>query len=192
MLHRRTSLKVSLGIPVCNITLLTPGTTDFYRSLGCQQLSDLVLEEPQGTNEIFGSNAAQRVQLLILERLPLFLEYHNKATQVTTWLSEKGNFVVRTFKEVVVTRSINFAGAKSIISIKTSATTRRMGQGPMELWLADNMQVDMYEIATSLGHSLFSMWKVHHALLLMTILSSDLQTLQRRGFNSKYKDYSHH
>ena len=142
-------------------------------------------------NEIFGNNAAHRVRSLILERLPLFLEYHNKATLVTMWLSERGNFVVRTFKEVVVTRSIDFAGVKSSISIKMSATTRRRVEGPIELWLGNGMQVDMYEIATSLGHSIFSMWKVHHALLLMTMLSSDLQTLQRRGFNGEYKGSSH-
>jgi len=168
----------------------TSETVDFYRSLGCKQLSDLVLEVPRGTNEIFGSKAAQGVRSLILERLPFFLEHHGNATQVTTWLSEKGNFIVRMFKEVMTTRSIDFAGAKSTISVVTSATTRRKGQGPMELWLADNTRMDMYEIATSLGHSLFRTWKVHHALLLMTILSSDLHTLWRRGYNSEFKDSS--
>ncbi|KAF9650775.1 hypothetical protein BDM02DRAFT_3140374 [Thelephora ganbajun] len=157
----------------------------FYRSLGCKQLGDLVREEYQTTQEIYGDKMAQQVRSLILERLPLFLHEHTHAiTRVSlAWLNNERNFVVRTFGRVMVTRNINLTGIKSSKTIERSAIARRKGQGAIQLWLAGNMRVDMYEVATSLHRLLFDTYKVNDALLFMMLLSMDLRSLRRRGYN---------
>ena len=79
-------------------------------------------------------------------------------------------------------RSIRFAGVVSSVSVETSAAARWEGKGGIELWLTDNIQqVDLYEVAASLCRLLFNTRKANDALLLMTILSSDLRTLRKRG-----------
>lgn len=87
-------------------------------------------------------------------------------------------------------RGLNFAGVKSFKSIETSAIAMREGRGAIQLWLAGNSQVDMYEVATSLCRLLFNTYKVNDALLFMTILSTDLRALRRRGYNGDYEVFS--
>ena len=101
------------------------------------------------------------------------------------WLNNEKNFVVRAFGKVTVTRRLSFAGAKSTTSIETSAIAKREGKGAIQLWLSGNAQVDMYEVATSLCRLLFNTYKVNDALLFMTILSTDLPALRRRGYNGE-------
>ena len=134
---------------------------------------------------------AHEVRSLILERLPLFLHEHtHAATRVPfSWLNNEKNFIVRTFGKVTVKRSLNFSGAKSSKSIETSAIARREGKGAIQLWLAGNAQVDMYEVATSLCRLLFDTYRVNDALLFMTILSTDLRALRRRGYNGDWNDF---
>lgn len=164
-------------------------TAGFYQSLGCRRLSDLIQEEYQTTQEIHGHKTAKEVRSLILERLPLFLHEHtHAATRVPlTWLNKERNFIVRTFGRVSVTKTLDFAGVKSSRFIETSAIARREGEGPIELWLAGNARVDMYEVATSLCRLLFDTYRINDALLFMTILSMDLHALQRRGYNGNYE-----
>ena len=157
-------------------------TIDFYRSLGCERLGDLIREELQGMKETAGSIMAQQFRSLILERLPLFVEHDHTAAEVTTWLNDEGNFTIRTFKKFTVTRSIDYAGGRSFIPIEPSAAARRGDEVGIELWLVDNAHVDMYDVATSLCRLLFDARKPNDALLLATMLSSDLQTLRKRGY----------
>ena len=159
--------------------------TGFYQYLGCKCLSDLVREDYRTAQEIYGHRTALEVRSLILERLPLFLHEHTHATTRVpyAWLNNDKNFVVRTFGKITVTRSLNFAGAKSSKALETSAIARREGKSAIQLWLAGNAQVDMYEVATSLCRLLFDKYKVNDALLFMTILSTDLRSLRRRGYN---------
>jgi hypothetical protein len=91
------------------------------------------------------------------------------------------------FGKFTVTRSLNFAGTTTSKSIETSAVARREGKGAIELWLASGVQVDMYEVATSLCRLLFDTYRVNDALLFMMILSTDLRALQRRGYNGSYE-----
>lgn len=164
------------------------GTIDFYGSLGCKRLGDLVREELQGTEGTPGRETASKVRSRILERLPFFLEHNSAAIRATEWLKDEGNFTIRTFKKFTVTRSIKFAGAKSTISIEASAAARLEGKGGIELWLIDDFErVDMYEVAAPLCRLLFNTRKANDALLLMTILSSDLDTLWKRGYPGNHK-----
>ena len=162
-------------------------TIDFYRSLGCKRLGDLIRDELQGTKETTGSNTAKEVRSLVLGRLPLFFEHNRTANQVATWLEIEGNFIIRTFRNLTVVRSVNFAGAKSSIPIETSAAAKWKDH-KVELWVIDNyQQVDKYEIAASLCRLLFNTRKANDALLLMTIFSSELSTLWKRGYPGTYE-----
>lgn len=137
--------------------------------------------------EATDSNTARSVRSLVLERLPLFLQHHSGVTDLTAWLNDKGNFIVRAFGKLSATRSIDFAGAKISISIDPSAVADRQGEGGVELWLATNVEVDMYDVAASLLRLILDAHKVNDVFLFAMILSTDLYTLQRRGYNGDYE-----
>ena len=161
----------------------------FYEFLGCKRLSELVREEYPKAEEIPRHKEAQRVRTLVLERLPLFLyEHTHAATRVPfAWLNDEKNFVVKTLGKVTVTRSLVFSDVKLSKIIETSAIARREGKGAIQLWLAGNVKVDMYDVATSLCRLLFNTYKVNDALLFMTILLTDLPALQRRGYDGDFE-----
>ncbi|CDO69003.1 hypothetical protein BN946_scf184834.g10 [Trametes cinnabarina] len=158
----------------------------FYMELGCRRLSGLVREDYQTRNPLVGPDTrAARIRALILERLPLFLHEHTHTkTRVSySWLNNKDNFIVKTFSGLIVTKTLQFGEKRVSKSQDASAVARRIGRGPIELWLAGIDQVDMYEVATSMCRLLFESPKVNDALLFMTILSTDLRALRRRGYN---------
>ncbi|KAA1478156.1 hypothetical protein DENSPDRAFT_659742 [Dentipellis sp. KUC8613] len=158
---------------------------EFYIALGSRRLSSLVKEEYKTTSELPSSQVASDTRALILERLPLFLHEHSHSkTKVSySWLSKGNNFVVRTFGKLQVTRSLNYGDIRLSRSLDASAAAKTDGRGPVELWLSGNTQVDMYEVSVSLCKLLFNELKVNDALLFMTILSTNLKALKRRGYN---------
>ncbi|KAI0637255.1 hypothetical protein C8Q77DRAFT_1216014 [Trametes polyzona] len=157
----------------------------FYLELGCRRLGSLVREEYQNRNEVVGSRKAAETRALILERLPLFLHEHTHTqTKVSyTWLNNEKNFIVKTYGKLTVTKTLQFGDKRLSKSQDASAVARRIGRGPIELWLAGHDAVDMYEVSTSMCRLLFDAPKVNDALLFMTILSTDLRALRRRGYN---------
>ncbi|TBU28918.1 hypothetical protein BD311DRAFT_721461 [Dichomitus squalens] len=159
---------------------------EFYADLGCRRLSTLVREQYHTSGEVIGSRKAAETRALILERLPLFLHEHTHTkTRVSySWLNNDKNFVVKTFGKLTVTKTLQFDAKVASKSQDASAVARRVSSnGPIELWLAGNDQVDMYEVSTSMCRLLFTSPKVNDALLFMTILSTDLRALRRRGYN---------
>lgn len=158
----------------------------FYAQLGSRRLSSLVKEEYQPSAEIKQSKIAADARALILERLPLFLHEHSHArTRVSySWLTSTVNFVVKTYGKLSVTKSLTFGDLRLSRKQDASAVAQRIGNtGPIQLWLAGNAQIDMYEVAISLNRLLFDAPKANDALLFMTILSTDLKALKRRGYN---------
>lgn len=98
--------------------------------------------------EVKDSKISREIRALILERLPLFLHEHTHArTKVPfSWINNEKNFVVRTFGKLSVTKHLSFGSLKLAKSQDASAAGKRQGaNGPIELWLAGNAQVDMYE-----------------------------------------------
>ena len=87
------------------------------------------------------------MRALVLERLPLFLHEHTHARPRVqySWLNKEKNFVVRTFGKLIVTKSLHFGTVRLSRNQDASAATKRNNWGPIELWLAGNAQVDMYE-----------------------------------------------
>ncbi|KAF9484470.1 hypothetical protein BDN70DRAFT_910674 [Pholiota conissans] len=157
----------------------------FYISLGSLRLSKVVREDYQMTGELHDSKTASETRALILERLPLFLHEHtHAATRVSfSWLSSNKNFIVRAFGKLGVVKTLNYGSLNLSRKQDASAVARRHGSGPIELWIAAHTQVDMYEVATSLNRLVFDSPKANDALLFMTILSTDLRSLKRRGYN---------
>lgn len=170
-------------------------------------------EEYQTTGELIGSKVAAETRSLILERLPLFLHEHtHAATRVPfTWLAANKNFGVRAFGKLGVVKSLHHGNLNVSRKQDASAVAQRSRSGLIELWIAGNAQVDMYEyvtnsvnshfgsqhlsisaheniyyrVATSLNRLIFDTPKANDALLFMTILSTDLRSLKRRGYNGK-------
>ncbi|KAG6857275.1 hypothetical protein H0H87_007108 [Tephrocybe sp. NHM501043] len=158
----------------------------FYSQLGSRRLSSLVKEEYQPSAEIKQSKIAAETRALILERLPLFLHEHSHArTRVSyTWLTSQVNFVVKTFGKLAVKKSLIFGDLRLSRQQDASAVASRTGNtGPINLWIAGNAQIDMYEVAISLNRLIFDAPRANDALLFMTILSTDLKALKRRGYN---------
>ncbi|KAG8215924.1 hypothetical protein J3R82DRAFT_7898 [Butyriboletus roseoflavus] len=157
----------------------------FYASLGSRRLSTVVREEYKVSNERSNTKTASDVRALVLQRLPLFLHEHTHTrTKVSlSWLSGAHNFTVKVFSKLVVSKTLDIGNSKTTRTLDASAAAKRLGTGPIELWLSDSTQVDMYEVATSLCRLLFEKAKVNDALLFMTILSTDLKALKRRGYN---------
>ncbi|KAJ6497900.1 hypothetical protein C8R45DRAFT_984590 [Mycena sanguinolenta] len=157
----------------------------FYMSLGSRRLSSLVREEYKTSAQSKDQQTATEIRALILERLPLFLHEHTHArTRVTyNWLNQEAHFIVTCFGKLSVTKTLDFGDIRTSRTQEASAAAKRIGSGPINLWLAGNAQVDMYEVATSLNRLLFDSPKTNDALLFMTILSTDLKALKRRGYN---------
>lgn len=121
--------------------------TGFYASLGSRRLSTVVREEYKVSHERSDSKVAADVRALVLERLPLFLHEHTHTrTKVSlSWLSGAHNFKVKMFAKLVVSKTLDIGTSKTTRTLDASAVAKRVGTGPIELWLSDNAQVDMYE-----------------------------------------------
>jgi len=126
------------------MTLVMPA---FYAELGSPRLSHLVREEYQTTAELQNSKTATEIRSLILERLPLFLHEHTHTrTRVSfSWLSADNNFVVKTFGKLSVVKALKYGELHVSKKQEVTAVTRRVASGPIQLWIAGNSQIDMYE-----------------------------------------------
>ena len=84
---------------------------------------------------------------MILERLPLFLHEHPQSlTEVSlNWLNKEKIFIIKVFGKLLVTKSLHHGDTCDSRSHEASAVAKREGNGPIELWLAGNKQVNMYE-----------------------------------------------
>lgn len=120
---------------------------EFYLQLGSKRLSALVQEEHEVTNEITNSPRATKLQAHIIERLPLFLHEHNHAKTKTSfsWLSSDKNFVVRAFGKISVVKSLKFGSVNLLKRQVASAVGPRVSRGPFQIWLANDVEPDMYE-----------------------------------------------
>lgn len=131
-----------------NLKDFSPSYPAFYAQLGSRRLSSLVKEEYQSSAEVKNSKIAVDTRALILERLPLFLHEHSHArTRVSySWLTSTINFVVKTYGKLSVTKSLTFGDLRLSRKQDASAVAQRTGNsGPIQLWIAGNAQIDMYE-----------------------------------------------
>ena len=118
-----------------------------YAELGSPRLSHLVQEEYQTAAELQNSKTATEIRSLILERLPLFLHEHTHTrTRVSfSWLSTKNNFILRAFGKLSVVKTLKYGELNLSKKEEATAVARRVDSGPIQLWIAGNAQIDMYE-----------------------------------------------
>jgi len=118
-----------------------------YLFLGSPRLSSLVKDHYRTSGEVPYSKISAETRHLILERLPLFLhEYPQSRTEVSLdWLNKEKNFIIKVFGKILVTKSLHHGDICDSKSHEASAVAKREGNGPIELWLAGNKQVNMYE-----------------------------------------------
>ncbi|KAF9451267.1 hypothetical protein P691DRAFT_796992 [Macrolepiota fuliginosa MF-IS2] len=157
----------------------------FYIELGSRRLSSLVKEDYLLGPEITSSRRAINTRTLILERLPIFLHEHNHARMKVSldWLQVETNFQVRTYGQIKVKKTLTNGKLHLERRQEASAVARRGVSQRIELLLANNAEIDMFEVAMCLNRFIFDTPKAHDALLFMTILSTDLRALKRRGYN---------
>ncbi|KAH9963432.1 hypothetical protein BGW80DRAFT_850444 [Lactifluus volemus] len=158
---------------------------ELYHVLGSPYLSSLVREDYKKSGEIPSSPMGTKTRDLILERLPLFLrECPQSRTKISfDWLNNEKNFVVTVFRKVLITRSLHHGDIHCSKSQEASVVADRQGKGPIELWLAENKEVHMYEVSTSLRRFILVSPTVNDTNLFMTILSMDREALKQRGYN---------
>ncbi|KAG8743102.1 hypothetical protein FRC10_000402 [Ceratobasidium sp. 414] len=158
----------------------------FYEKLGSKRLSVLIYEEYRSTGSQNNSTKrAQDMRTLVLERLPLFLHEHThlRCLIKPDWLAEEDHFQVSTVNKLQLTRNLSYGRGFSATQEASAAAKREGARGTVVLWLAENSQTDLYEVANSLCKVLFASHKINDSLLFMTILSTDLRALKRRGYN---------
>lgn len=159
---------------------------NFYLQLGSKRLSSLVKEKYNTSVELKDAKKSLDTRELILERLPLFLHEHSHGEQTRIkfeWLNSQENFSVKTFGKLEVEKSLTHDELRLYKKQEASAVASKTRTGSLQLWLAGHSQIDMYEVAVALCRYLFAAPKPNDALLLMTILSTDLKSLKRRGYN---------
>lgn len=107
----------------------------------------MVKEDHRTSAEVKTSRKAAEIRSLILERLPLFLHEHTHAKPRVpfSWLNNESNFVVRTFGKLTVIKTLTYGDIRSAKTQDTSAVAMRVARGPIELWLAGNDLIDMFE-----------------------------------------------
>ena len=120
---------------------------ELYFSLGSPRLSSLVREDYKTAGEVPYSKIGAETRHLILERLPLFLYEHPRSRIEVSldWLNKEKNFVVRVFRKLLVTKVLQHGEICISKSYEASAVAKRERKGPIELWLVENKQVNMYE-----------------------------------------------
>lgn len=151
----------------------------FYASLGCSYLSAAVKERCSDLREIPATKTCSEVQSLILERLPLFIHNYTDTKPKFTIPSSPDHLKVKACNRILVSKILVAGNVKRIKDVRATASSKG---DTIELWISDVANCDMYEVATSLCRILFGVSKTNATVLLGTILSADLEFLERRGF----------
>lgn len=147
----------------------------FYASLGCRYLSGVVKERYNVFCEIQDTEACDKLRSLILDRLPLFTQNYTDGKPRFTIPSSPNHLKVKACESILVSKTLELGDVERKTEVR--AIARREGEC-IELWIS---KLDMYEIATSLCRLLFGTNKMNATVLLGTILSADLNFLERRG-----------
>lgn len=162
---------------------------NLYLPLGSQSLSSLVEERyevsSQRTSE---SKRAGEVRALILERTPLFLfetrQSGNKQEirRDADWLKTALQVVEVGGDGLRLSRYLRFQGRQERDVQRASAMAQQNGR-KLELFIASNMNLDWFEVAAALNKHMLSRQRLQEVLLFMTLLSTSLRDLKRRGFH---------
>ncbi|KAH7101322.1 hypothetical protein BKA62DRAFT_743455 [Auriculariales sp. MPI-PUGE-AT-0066] len=147
----------------------------FYAQFGSPRLSGLIKEEYRVDIEVkdtAASGQAEQIRALIVERLPLFLN-DMRATSRSLELSWDG-YRSRQLLRV-------YGIARKVESQDVSASARHATPTSF----IQSASLDMYDVASGLCRLILKVPRSQDSLLLLTLLTTDLRSLRRRGYNSE-------
>lgn len=160
-----------------------------YSSLGSPKLSSLI-EERYATAGPVSTDTQQTnvVKAVVLERTPLFLfecrQNGNKGDirRDADWLKASLDVVEVGGQGLRLSRTLRFGNLQEQDVQKSSAMAQMEGKR-VKLFIASNTAIDWFEVASSLNRFLLSRQRLQEVLLFMTLLSTSLRDLKRRGFH---------
>ncbi|KAN0064579.1 hypothetical protein ACQY0O_002207 [Thecaphora frezii] len=159
-----------------------------YEQLGSPRLSMLVQEKYSAEGRLLESTRrSEEVKALVLERTPLFL--FEKRSSAKSEIRRDADWL-KTALEVVevdgaglrLTRTLRFGDVHEVNVQKSSAMASLRGT-KLTLFLSAAMEVDYFEVAMTLNKFLLTRQRLQEVLLFMTLLSTSLRNLKRRGFH---------
>ncbi|CAO1625305.1 unnamed protein product [Parajaminaea phylloscopi] len=162
---------------------------NLYRSLGSPLLSTLVEERYEmAGSSMPDSPKAREVRSLVLERTPLFLfETRQSGSRAdikhdAEWLKAALEVTEIGGDGLRLSRVLRFQGEQVRDVQRASATAQKEGS-KVRLFVASNTRIDWFEVAAALNKFLLSRQRLQEVLLFMTLLSTSLRDLKRRGFH---------
>ena len=156
--------------------------------LGAPRLSRLVEETYAAAGQIItDSSLCSEMKAVVLERTPLFIfekrqTAKNEIQRDADWLKANLQVVEVDGKGLRLTRQLRF-GALQVSNEQRCSAMASARQGKLVLYIASNLETDWFEVALSLSKHLLTRQRLQEVLLYMTLLSTSLRNLKRRGFH---------
>lgn len=156
--------------------------------LGVKRLSTLVEEKYAAAGQVrFDTQRCVEVAGIVLERTPLFIFEKRQSSKSEVrrdaeWLKSHLQLAQVDGRGLRLTRQLRF-GSINVSNEQRCSAMASLQSGKLTLYIAENMEVDWYEVAMALAKHLLSRQTLPDMLLYMTILSTSLRNLKRRGFH---------
>ncbi|KDE08540.1 hypothetical protein MVLG_01317 [Microbotryum lychnidis-dioicae p1A1 Lamole] len=160
--------------------------------LGASRISKLVAEGYRSSGEANpNSKRAHELHGIVVERTFLFLSERKQQygkgelRHDPDWIQSGGgkHLQVIEVRSIELVRTLSVGRTTKRHSQAASAFAKASSQGDLLLYIAGDVELDYYEVATALCRLLLSKQRANDTLLYMTILSTPLKALRRRGFN---------
>ncbi|KAI9718917.1 MAG: hypothetical protein M1812_003801 [Candelaria pacifica] len=153
---------------------------DFYWKLGAPLLSTIVQEQPRIGSVVEDQRGAIKLRRLVNERARLFLhDYPSDAIQHDArWLDK--HLAVQTVRSISLRRTLSGYNL-SHTETRTAAVTQDQRKAHT-LWVSAG-ELDYFQVSQALLSLLLTRPKPHSAMMLETLLSTDLLKLRSRGYN---------
>lgn len=156
--------------------------------LGAPRLSRLVEERYVAAGQIItDSSLCEEIKAIILERTPLFIfekkqTAKNEIQRDGDWLKNNLQVVEVDGRGLRLTRQLRF-GTLNVSNEQKSSAMANLNKGKLVLYMASNLETDWFEVAMALSKHLLTRQRLQEVLLYMTLLSTSLRNLKRRGFH---------
>lgn len=157
-----------------------------YASLGSLPLTEAIKEAYRPIGNMRDITNDPDLRNLILERLILFSHGRERSSNRISldWMESPSNFKVKRVPQLALERSLEWNEQRVTKSSEASAgIVKERITGSLTLFIANNIPLDWYEVANGLCKEMIKRPKDNDILLLNTILSTDLASLRRRGYN---------
>lgn len=154
-----------------------------YAKLGAPYLSQLVRESFAVAGRLQSDTPRTRmVHDTLLERTPLFLFQQKEVVRDLDWLRRALVVVEVGPPGLQQTRVLQHQGQTFKDVQRCSAMAQTQGS-QWVLHVAQDMDIDWFEVALALSKAILAKQPLQEVLLFMTVLSSPLKSLKRKGFH---------